>query len=136
MRRWNELLATEGVSSLVANLSTRTGLVERVLRRGDGERLMTDLTHIAEAMNGAWRERRLGSMRGWLGGLDEGIRDAGKERSTEAAGARERRLETDAAAVQVRTIHSTKGLEYPIVLCPFLWDCLLYTSPSPRDGLL
>src|SRR5680860_1314197 len=133
MRRWNELLATEGVSSLVANLSTRTGLVERVLRRGDGERLMTDLTHIAEAMNGAWRERRLGSMLGWL---EDAIRDAGKERSTEEAEARERRLETDAAAVQVRTIHSTKGLEYPIVLCPFLWDCLLYTSPSPRDGLL
>ncbi len=119
MRRWNELLSTDGISALAADLAHSTGLVERVLRRSDGERLMTDLTHIAEAMNGAWREHRLGSMLTWL---EEAIRDAGKERSADEAEARERRLETDAAAVQVQTIHGAKGLEYPIVLCPFLWD--------------
>ncbi|MEA2023164.1 MAG: UvrD-helicase domain-containing protein [Actinomycetota bacterium] len=119
MRRWNELLSTDGISALAADLAHSTGLVERVLRRPDGERLMTDLTHIAEAMNGAWRDHRLGSMLAWI---EESIRDAGKERSADEAEARERRLETDAAAVQVQTIHGAKGLEYPIVLCPFLWD--------------
>ena len=119
MRRWNELLSTVGISALVADLAQRTDLVQRVLRRPDGERLMTDLTHIAEAMNGAWREHRLGSMLTWL---EEAIRDAGKERSADEAEARERRLETDADAVKVQTIHGAKGLEYPIVLCPFLWD--------------
>ncbi|MEA3511568.1 MAG: UvrD-helicase domain-containing protein, partial [Actinomycetota bacterium] len=119
MRRWNELLAADGISALVADLAHRTGLVERVLRRPDGERLMTDLNHLAEAMNGAWREHRLGSMLAWL---EEAIRDAGKELSADEAEARERRLETDADAVKVQTIHGAKGLEYPIVLCPFLWD--------------
>jgi exodeoxyribonuclease V beta subunit len=119
MRRWNELLATDGVAALVADIAHRTRLGERVLRRPDGERLMTDLTHIAEAMSLAWRQQRLGSMLGWL---EDAIRDAGKERSVDEAEARERRLETDAAAVQVQTIHGAKGLEYPIVLVPFLWD--------------
>jgi exodeoxyribonuclease V beta subunit len=32
------------------------------------------------------------------------------------------RLETDADAVKISTVHSCKGLQYGIVFCPFLWD--------------
>ena len=35
------------------------------------------------------------------------------------------RLETDAAAVQLCTIHKSKGLEYRIVYCPALWHVYL-----------
>jgi exodeoxyribonuclease V beta subunit len=31
------------------------------------------------------------------------------------------KLETDSSTVQLVTIHSSKGLEYPVVFCPFLW---------------
>ena len=31
------------------------------------------------------------------------------------------RLESDAQAVKVVTMHAVKGLEYPIVFCPYLW---------------
>ena len=32
------------------------------------------------------------------------------------------RLETDENAVKLITIHRSKGLEYPVVFCPFAWD--------------
>ncbi len=128
MRRWREIMESDGVSAMTSDVFERTGAVERILGTADGERLMTDLAHIAEAMNGARRDQRLGSMLSWL---ETAMRDAGKERSTEEAEARERRLETDAAAVQVQTIHGAKGLEYPIVFVPFLWDATTRTPSIP-----
>ena len=42
---------------------------------------------------------------------------------------RSRRLESDAEAVQVLTVHRSKGLEFPVVYYPDLWE----PSPTPRD---
>ncbi|MEZ5448395.1 MAG: hypothetical protein R3E89_05075 [Thiolinea sp.] len=32
------------------------------------------------------------------------------------------RLESDEHLVQIVTIHKSKGLQYPLVYCPFLWN--------------
>ncbi len=32
------------------------------------------------------------------------------------------KLESDADAVQFQTVHASKGLEYPVVFCPFVWN--------------
>ena len=32
------------------------------------------------------------------------------------------RLESDEHLVKIVTIHKSKGLDYPIVFCPFLWN--------------
>ena len=39
-----------------------------------------------------------------------------------AADAAQIRLESDERAVRITTVHRSKGLEYPIVFCPFSWD--------------
>ena len=44
---------------------------------------------------------------------------------------RARRLESDAEAVQVITIHRSKGLEFPIIFCPYMWDGRPYKSEVP-----
>ena len=45
-----------------------------------------------------------------------------KERQTIDSDTSEMRLETDAETVTITTIHSSKGLEYPVVFLPYLWN--------------
>ncbi len=41
------------------------------------------------------------------------------------------RLESDEDLVRIMTVHSSKGLEFPIVFCPFTWD--VPTGRTSRD---
>jgi exodeoxyribonuclease V beta subunit len=68
-----------------------------------------------------WRRRRIGSLVGWL---EAAMTEAeGREAANaEEPESRQRRLETDAAAVQVQTVHAAKGLQWPVVLVPYAWD--------------
>jgi len=94
------------------------GLAARVLGRPDGERLLTDLEHVGELLHDAAHGRRLGLV-ALLAWLREERRD---EAAAETAAARQRRLDTDAAAVQIVTIHSSKGMQYPVVMLPHSFD--------------
>ncbi|CAN5827594.1 exodeoxyribonuclease V subunit beta [soil metagenome] len=118
---WLEVLRAEGVPALLANLNAETHMAARVLSLADGERTITDLNHIAEEMHAVWRRARVTSLAGWL---DETMAEAARRetRRAEESEARQRRLETDADAVQVQTIHGAKGLQYPVVLVPYAWD--------------
>lgn len=148
LRSWGAILEDAGVPALVAAIDRSTGLAARVLARVDGERIMTDLGHIAEEMHAGWRRHRIGSLGGWL----EAAMVEAKRRATgnvEEPESRQRRLETDAAAVQVQTIHSSKGLQWPVVLVPYAWDVPQFrvtipvfhdpdapTGPTPRRRLV
>ena len=130
LRHWRDLLHESGVPALLAAVDRHTGLAARLLSAPDGERSLTDLTHVAEAMHLAWRGRRIGSLLGWLEAemVEAAAREAANAEESEA---RQRRLETDADAVQVETIHGAKGLEYPVVLAPYLWDVPRFTEAVP-----
>ena len=106
---------------MFADIDRTTDMTARVLARPDGERELTDLNHIAEELHSAWRGGGTGSLVVWIeAAMDEADRNA--ENNIEDAESRQRRLDTDAAAVQVLTIHAAKGLEYPVVMVPYLWD--------------
>lgn len=79
-----------------------------------GERALTNLLHLAELLQQASTQ---------LDGEHALIRYLDEQREDESAGgggdARQLRLESDAALVQVVTIHKSKGLEYPLVFLPF-----------------
>ena len=82
-----------------------------------GERLMTDLRHLAESLHDAATRDRLGlvALLGWMRArMDEARSDGTDERT--------RRLDSDAAAVQILTIHGSKGLQFPVVYLPFVSD--------------
>ena len=42
---------------------------------------------------------------------------------------------SDRNLVQIVTIHAAKGLEYPIVFCPTLWDDFLATDRNPGEAV-
>jgi exodeoxyribonuclease V beta subunit len=94
--------------------------VARVLGCTGGERMLTDLRHIGQVLHKVSTEERLGpvALTAWL---REQIAD-GLSGRADGSGERTRRLDSDAAAVQLVTIHGSKGLEYPVVYLPTLWD--------------
>jgi len=118
LHRWAAVLRLRGVAALIETISHRERLARRVLGRVDGERELTDLRHVGQLLHGAATAEQLGvtALTGWL---RQRITEAGEEADTED---RSRRLESDAEAVQVLTIYRSKGLEFPVVYCPYLWD--------------
>jgi exodeoxyribonuclease V beta subunit len=116
---WSGLVRRGGVAALFWHITVTEGLPARVLAFTDGERQLTDLGHIAELLNVEAGRAQLGlaALKTWLARrVDEATSDG-----TEAE-QRSRRLGSDAAAVQVLTVHRAKGLEFPVVYCPYLWD--------------
>ena len=127
LHRWAAVLRDRGVASLYETVSTSQAVPARVLGRPSGERFMTDLRHVAQLLHeaGVKEGRGPAAMATWLGRrIHDAERDADNEERT-------RRLESDADAVQVLTIHRSKGLEFPIVLCPYLWDGNARTNDVP-----
>ena len=99
------------------------GLLRRLLSRLGGERDITDIEHCCQLLARYHLETNAGisALVSWL--VDQSAADA---RVT--ADSRIMRLDSDAHAVTLATIHASKGLQYPIVLAPTLWS---RWSPKP-----
>ncbi|CAN5330309.1 exodeoxyribonuclease V subunit beta [soil metagenome] len=118
LHRWAGVLRDASVASLLRIITVDQRLQRRLLARPDGERLLTDVQHVAELLHAAAGAEGLGSttLAGWL---RDRVAESEEDVTVEE---RARRLESDAAAVQVLTVHRSKGLEFSIVFCPYLWS--------------
>ncbi|HET6794628.1 MAG TPA: UvrD-helicase domain-containing protein [Acidimicrobiales bacterium] len=119
LHRWAEVLRRRGVASLVRAVTAAQRLPRRILGTDGGERTLTDLVHVGQLLHaeGISGQRGTPALRAWLARRVEEREPDGTE-----AEERSRRLDSDSDAVQVLTVHRAKGLEFPVVYCPFLWD--------------
>ncbi|MEZ5456650.1 MAG: UvrD-helicase domain-containing protein [Lysobacteraceae bacterium] len=101
-------------------------LVDAVLREcaphlgsvAQAERAASDLRQLGELLQ-QFSEQTPGEAQllQWLDAQRSG--EAGSD--PDAAGERELRLESDAHRVRLMTLHTSKGLEFPLVLLPLMW---------------
>lgn len=117
VRTWSAVLRERGVAALLEAVTTATALPRRLLSVADGERTLTDLRHVGQALHAAAVAGHLGPA-----ALVDWLRHRIAGAATDVGADRSRRLDSDAAAVQIITIHRSKGLEFPIVYVPFAWD--------------
>jgi exodeoxyribonuclease V beta subunit len=110
-------LRTQGPLPLLLRRIADPATITRNLETRDGERRLTNWRHAGVMLQIAWARGRTrpADLERWLARAaadqaeDEGDEDLMK-------------LETDLPAVQLVTIHAAKGLEFPVVSCPFLWN--------------
>ena len=115
-RRCAELgsdLRRQGITGLYLHFRNTSEFLQRILAMPDGERIITDLDHIAEILAAHPRiVARAGAVECYEI-LVELVNESDSENEEQ-----KRRIETDEDSVVVMTMHTSKGLQFPVVFLP------------------
>lgn len=111
---WATVLRRKGVNALAHELRRNPEVLSRLVAGRDGERRETDFAHIVELLHSETRGKAC-TADVVLEGFD---RLAQVEATAETVS---RRVESDRDAVQIMTVHASKGLEFPVVVVADLW---------------
>ncbi|MFH2091260.1 MAG: exodeoxyribonuclease V subunit beta [Pseudomonadota bacterium] len=120
---YKTLWETRGfVSMIMAVFHSEDAFLKQ--RPGLNERGMTNFYHLVELISQALLKQQLSPrylFKWYADQLNKTLREQAAD---------ELRLESDKKAVAIVTIHKSKGLEYPIVYLPYLWEG---TGGKPKD---
>jgi exodeoxyribonuclease V beta subunit len=112
-RVWANELEARGLVGWYQVLRLDDDVIKEISSDFEAERRLTDLEHVIELLNG-----QLGGRRAPVSAVLRALDELKETMNTEAE-AQKRRIDTDRDVIQITTMHSSKGLEYPIVLMPF-----------------
>ncbi len=108
-----------GLMAMMRSLSAQENVSMTLAQGPLAERRLTNFQHLLELLQQAAIAGHLNMMQ-TLDWFVTEINNAGKRPGTNES--QQLRLESDEDAVQIVTMHRSKGLEYPIVFCPSLWQ--------------
>lgn len=111
---YNSLWQTDGLMVMMGRLIVDENVYPTLSSQQGTERSITNIQHLLELVQEAENTEHFQTSQTllWLRRMME--TDVGKESG-------ELRLESDEEAIQIITMHGAKGLEYPVVFCPYLW---------------
>jgi exodeoxyribonuclease V beta subunit len=126
--RWSKQAQEHGFIRMWRTWQLEAGVAERLLAQPEGERRMTNLLHLSDLLATLAHDDQLG-----IEALAKHLADARNDERSETNSGEGRllRLESDENLVRIVTIHTSKGLEYPVTYCPFLWDGKLRDDDGP-----
>lgn len=119
-RGYQHCWSRQGVLAMIRRMLEDFALPARLLGVSEqqtalgGERILTDVLHLAELLQQA--SQQLEGDHALIRFLAEQIADADNSVTNDV---RQIRLESDADLVKVVTVHKSKGLEYPLVFYPY-----------------
>jgi len=116
-QHWQEVWVRQGVAAAMAEMDESEQVTIRLATQELGERRVTNFRQVTDLLEAASHQlgRDPGRLLRWL---KQEI--AGAENRSEVD-ERQLQIESDASAAKLVTMHSAKGLQYPLVFCPFLW---------------
>lgn len=109
-----QLWQADGFLSMMNSLLEAEDVLATVAGSAIAERRIANIHHLLELVQEAETAEKYGPdqtllwLRSMIAGKP-GVED------------RELRLESDEQAIRIVTMHSAKGLQYPVVFCPYLW---------------
>ncbi|MBX3463794.1 MAG: UvrD-helicase domain-containing protein [Planctomycetes bacterium] len=126
---WRRLWHRHGLIVATERLLGDLEVVPRLLAQRGGERALTNYQQLFELLHQAEHAERLSPE-----GLFAWLQHERRHKEELDYQLRELRLESDDDAVQILTVHGSKGLQYEIVFCPFLWDARPPKAPDLVTG--
>ncbi|PKD44702.1 exodeoxyribonuclease V subunit beta [Rhodohalobacter barkolensis] len=115
LNQLNEIWYSHGFYAMIRHLLFKKESLHHFSAQPDSERVLTNLFHLADICAKAEQEHALsmGELYHWF--LDEMKQAEDDDEKTQL-------LESDQKLIKILTVHTSKGLEFPIVFCPFLWE--------------
>ncbi|WP_347988430.1 exodeoxyribonuclease V subunit beta [Methylomonas sp. AM2-LC] len=116
-QQYHEIWQQSGLLSMMQRLLEQEQVEQQLCELPQAERILTNLHHIIERLQQVSIDEQL-AINKTLDWLRQSIHQAPQQCSDD----QQLRLESDADAVKIVTLHGSKGLEYAVVFCPSLWQ--------------
>jgi len=111
---WANIIRRSGVAALSSAILRDVNVARSLTSTSDAERYLADFAHVMDLLHEYSKGRPCSAAHALeVFGQLESIEDLSEVVS--------RRVESDSAAVQIMTVHSAKGLQFPVVIVADLW---------------